>query len=71
MRVLGYDHNYSSNRELAREHGFYKLEFYCESCNLYIGKEIHNKHRIMSRNTLLKNNEFPTYCPNCGEKING
>ena len=58
-----------SNLEIAKEKGFYKIYYYCPKCGLNLGKELKDRKGFVTRKTLLKDNNFPDYCPKCGTLI--
>ena len=59
------------NKELAKERGWYRKFFYCPNCNTNIITETWEKHHMFGMSTVLKSNETPKFCPECGMKIRG
>ena len=59
------------NLELAKERGWYRKKFYCPNCDLLIKIETWDSKRMFGGGTILKSNEMPKYCPNCGAKMKG
>lgn len=57
--------------ELAKKRGWYRKFFYCPNCNLLIKTETWNEKYMFGSGTVLKTNEMPNYCPDCGTKLNG
>ena len=57
--------------ELAKERGWHRKKFYCPNCDLLIKIETWDSERMFGGGTILKSNEMPKYCPNCGAKMKG
>lgn len=59
------------NLELAEERGYHRKKFYCPNCDLLIKTETWDSKYMFGNSTVLKTNEMPKFCPNCGEKMKG
>ena len=59
------------NLELAKERGWHRKKFYCPNCDLLIKTETWDSKYMFGSGTILKSNEMPKYCPNCGAKMKG
>ena len=61
------------NKELAKEEGWYRKFFYCRNCDFLIRTETWDKKKnhMFGCGTVLKTNETPKYCPDCGTKLDG
>lgn len=57
------------NKDLAKELGCYREHYFCPYCDIEIGHKTFDKSRQFGQGTVLHNNEFPNYCPNCGAKL--
>ena len=57
--------------ELAKERGYHRKKFYCPNCDLLIKTETWDSKRMFGNSTVLKTNEMPKFCPNCGAHIRG
>lgn len=62
-----------TNRELAEECGWYRKFFYCTECGLEIKHETWDaqKNHMFGNSTILKDNQTPNFCPNCGTRTDG
>ena len=58
-----------NNKELAAERGWYRKFFYCTECGLEIRHETWDDHYMFGSGTILKDNQTPNFCPNCGTRI--
>lgn len=58
-----------TDMELAKERGWYRKRFYCPNCDLLIKTETWDRKYMFGCGTVLKSNDMPTYCPNCGAKM--
>lgn len=54
--------------ETAKERGYYRKKFYCPNCDLLIKTETWDSKRMFGCGTVLKSNEMPKFCPNCGKQ---
>lgn len=68
MKYINTNKDYKNN-PLIEERGFYRIYYYCQECNKRIGFDTYDKDRLLTRNTILKHNETPIYCPYCGGKL--
>lgn len=59
------------NKELAEERGWYRKFFYCRECGLLIRTETWDEHYMFGCSTVLKDNQTPNFCPNCGTRTDG
>lgn len=59
------------NQELAKKQGWYRKYFYCSNCGSLIRSETWDDHCMFGKGSVLKNNETPKCCPECGSKIRG
>ena len=57
--------------ELAKERGWYRKFFYCPDCVLLLRTESWDERYMFGSGTVLKTNDMPNYCPNCGAKTDG
>lgn len=57
--------------EIAKKRGYHRKKFYCPNCDLLIKIETWDSERMFGGGTILKSNEMPKFCPNCGAKIKG
>ena len=57
--------------ELAKERGWYRKFFYCPDCGLLLRTESWDERYMFGSGTVLKTNDMPNYCPNCGAKLDG
>lgn len=55
----------------GNENELYEINYYCQKCNYKIGVTYHKNGRMIGQRTVVKDNLFPIFCPNCGEKITG
>ena len=60
-----------TNKDLAKEKGYYRKHYFCPSCDIEIGHKTFDKNRQFGQGTVLHSNEFPNYCPHCGAKMDG
>ena len=56
------------NKELAEERGWYRKFFYCNECDLLIKTETWDDHYMFGGGSVLKDNQTPNFCPNCGTR---
>lgn len=56
------------NLELAHERGWYRKNFFCTNCNLLIKTETWEDDHMFGCGTVLKDNQTPNFCPNCGKQ---
>lgn len=56
------------NLELAYEKGWYRKKFFCTNCNLLIKTETWEDDYMFGCGTVLKDNQTPNFCPNCGKQ---
>ena len=54
--------------EQAKEKGWYREHYFCTFCGIELGHKTFDDCRQFGQGTVLHNNEFPNYCPNCGAK---
>ena len=54
--------------EAEKEKGWHRKKFFCPDCDLLIRIETWS-HYMFGLSTILKTNNMPNYCPNCGVKI--
>lgn len=59
------------NLDIAKERGYHRKKFYCPNCDLLIKIETWDSGRMFGGGTILKSNEMPKFCPNCGSKMKG
>jgi rubrerythrin len=61
------------NQDLAEECGWYRKFFYCTECGLEIKHETWDgpKNHMFGNSTILKDNQTPNFCPNCGTRTDG
>lgn len=59
------------NKDLAKKRCWYRKKFYCFECGLLLKIETWEKNHMFGKSSVLKNNETPYYCPNCGAKMDG
>ena len=57
--------------EVAKERGYHRKKFYCPNCDLLIKIETWDSERMFGGGTILKSNEMPKFCPECGAKMKG
>ena len=57
--------------EVAKERGYHRKKFYCPNCDLLIKIESWDSERMFGGGTILKSNEMPKFCPECGAKMKG
>ena len=60
-----------SNLDLAKERGWHRKKFHCPNCDLLIKIETWDSERMFGCGTVLKTNEMPKFCPNCGSRMKG
>lgn len=56
---------------VAKERGYHRKKFYCPNCDLLIKIETWDSERMFGSGTILKSNEMPKFCPECGAKMKG
>jgi len=56
-------------QEAASAAGMYRKHYFCPSCNLEIGHKTFDEKRKILQGTIMKDNQFPKFCPNCGKGI--
>ena len=57
------------NQEFAKAKGWYRKFLYCSICGLNLRTETWDDHYMFGMCTVLKNNEMPKHCPDCGQAI--
>lgn len=58
-----------SNVEAAKARGWYKLHYFCPVCSLEIATETHDESYVFGFGSVLKTNQFPRFCPDCGAPL--
>lgn len=58
-----------TNKDLAKEKGYYRKHYFCPVCDIEIGHKTFDKTSQFGQGTVLHSNEFPNHCPNCGAKL--
>lgn len=51
------------------ENRWYRKKFYCASCGIKIKFESWDEKRCFGKGTILRDNNMPNFCPNCGAEI--
>ena len=54
------------NLTAAENRGYYRKKVFCENCGVLISTETWDSTRMFGLSTILKDNQVPKYCPNCG-----
>ena len=49
---------------------WYEITYYCSQCDLKVGRTCHyTDGRMFVKSTVMKDNRFPSFCPECGVKL--
>ena len=70
--LINYENCAADMRKSEIKEGEYTTKrFFCPNCDLLIKTELWNERYRFSIGTVLKTDEMPKYCPECGTKLKG
>ena len=68
MKVKVTTDDFSDPATVLRE-GLHRKHYFCPCCGTQIGHRTFNSRRCFGQGTVLQNNKFPRFCPDCGTKL--